>query len=96
VDQILISLTSLFGVMASQTLEDVLGDCGVTPQICSILMTAGWTIETFSCVASNESSLDELWAELIPEVAELAVASEICVESGFQALQTKNGSQRTF
>ena len=81
-------ITSPFGVMASQSLEDILGDCGVTPQICSILMTAGWTIENFSCVASDESSMDEIWSELVPDF-DLPLLQKSALRAAFKRCKQK-------
>ena len=69
-------------------LEDILSDCGVTPQVCSILMTAGWTIENFSCVASDESSMDDVWHELIPDF-DLPLLQKSALRAGFKRCRQK-------
>ena len=53
--------------MEAMTLEDILSECGVTPHTRSLLITDGWTIENFSCVVSDETALDAIWDELVPE-----------------------------
>ena len=77
----------LLGVMTSQSLEDILGDCGVTPQISSILITAGWTIENFSCVASDEASV---WDELVPDF-DLPLLQKSALRAAFKRCRTKMG-----
>ena len=39
--------------MDGGTLEDILSECGVTPQNRSLLIADGWTIENFSCVVAD-------------------------------------------
>ncbi len=53
--------------METMTLEDILSECGVTPQTRSLLIQDGWTIENFSCVVPDETALDSVWDELVPE-----------------------------
>ena len=84
----IVSFNSPFSVMASPTLEDVLSDSGVTPQVCSILMTAGWTIENFSCVASDESSMDDVWQGLIPDF-DLPLLQKSALRAGFKRCRQK-------
>ena len=84
----LLLFNSPFGVMASQNLEDILSDCGVAPQVCSILMTAGWTIENFSCVASDEASMDDVWHELVPDF-DLPLLQKSALSAGFKRCRQK-------
>eukprot|EP00435_Cladocopium_sp_Y103_P033807 s3386_g8.t1 len=53
--------------MAASSLEDILGACGVEPSLASTLVSSGWTIENFACVASSEAALDAVWEELVPD-----------------------------
>ena len=53
--------------MESTNLEDILSECGVTPQTRSLLITDGWTVENFSCVVADETALDPVWDELVPD-----------------------------
>ena len=76
------------GVMASQSLEDILGDCGVTPQISSVLITAGWTIENFSCVASDEPPMESIWNELVPDL-DLPLLQKSALRAAFKRCRTK-------
>ena len=80
--------------MASQSLDDILGDCGVTPQICSVLMTSGWNIENFSCVASDESSMDEIWTELVPDL-ELPLLQKSALRAAFKRCKQKMDPSRS-
>lgn len=74
--------------MASQGLEEILGECGVQPHIASVLMSAGWTIENFSCVASDENAMDAIWDELVPDT-DLPLLQKSALRAAFKRCCTK-------
>ena len=53
------------GVMASQSLEDIMSTCGVDPTIASQLVQDGWTTQSFACAALDLESFDRLWQDLL-------------------------------
>ena len=52
-------------VMASMSLEDILGACGVDPSISTELVASGWNSDNFACVAPHEEGLEAVWGELV-------------------------------
>ena len=74
--------------MASHGFEEILGECGVQPHIASVLMSAGWTIENFSCVASDENAMDTIWDELVPDT-DLPLLQKSALRAAFKRCCTK-------
>lgn len=74
--------------MATTSLEDILSECGVTPQTRSVLIADGWTIENFSCAASDEKSLDEIWTELVPD-ADLSLLQKAALRAAYKRCRAK-------
>ena len=61
---------------------------GVTPQTRSLLITDGWTIENFSCVVSDETALDAIWDELVPDGA-LPLLQKAALRAAYKRCRSK-------
>ena len=74
--------------MDGGTLEDILSECGVTPQNRSLLIADGWTIENFSCVVADESAFDAIWDELFPDGG-LSLLQKAALRATFKRCRSK-------
>ena len=53
-----------------------------------MLIADGWTIENFSCAASDEKSLDEIWTELVPD-ADLSLLQKAALRAAYKRCRAK-------
>ena len=74
--------------MATDSLEDFLSVCGVEPSLCSHLVAAGWTTESFSTVVSSLEGFDSIWDELITSSSPPSLLQKACIKAAWKRLQT--------
>lgn len=79
---------------AMDSLEALLGNCGVNPTIANELSQAGWNTESFHAVVSNAAELDGLWGDLFPDRSDLPILEKARIKVAWNRLNKEASSSQ--